>query len=121
MARTILKGLALAAACAFGLGPAAPSAQVPPTRIQSLSARPDTDQQRKEDLVLANEGVLDGLGHISVRSKSNPKHYFMSRSRSAGGVALADIMEFDENSKPLDQKGREIYGERGGAEQSPGA
>jgi hypothetical protein len=38
-----------------------------------------------EDLVtanhiLANEGILDGLGHISVRDPDNPQRYLMSRS-----------------------------------------
>ena len=38
-----------------------------------------------EDLVtashiLANEGVLDGLGHVSVRHPDNPQRYLMSRS-----------------------------------------
>jgi hypothetical protein len=40
------------------------------------------DQSIVEDLVtpshiLANEGVLDGLGHISVRHPDNPQHYLM--------------------------------------------
>jgi ribulose-5-phosphate 4-epimerase/fuculose-1-phosphate aldolase len=82
-----------------------------------LAKRPDNDEQRIADLIeanhiLADQGVLDGLGHVSVRSVKNPKHYYMSRSRSAAGVTRADIMEFDENSNPIDQQGRPMYGER---------
>jgi hypothetical protein len=62
--------------------------------------------------ILANQGVLDGFGQISVRSAKNPKHYFMARSLFPPSVTRDDIMEFDENSQPIDQRGRELYGER---------
>ena len=81
------------------------------------AAQADTDEQRIKDLIdgnhiLANEGVLDGFGHISVRSVKNPKHYYMARSRAPGLVTRADIMEFDEDSKPVDPQGRAMYSER---------
>jgi ribulose-5-phosphate 4-epimerase/fuculose-1-phosphate aldolase len=76
-----------------------------------------TDESRIADLIagnhiLANEGVLDGFGHISVRSVSNPSHFYMARSRAPGLVSRDDIMEFDERSAPVDQRGRKMYGER---------
>jgi ribulose-5-phosphate 4-epimerase/fuculose-1-phosphate aldolase len=81
------------------------------------AAPADTDDTRIRDLVeanhiLANEHVLDGFGHISVRSVRNPMHFYMSRSRAPALVSVADIMEFDENSHPVDQQGRQVYGER---------
>ena len=77
----------------------------------------DADESRIADLIagnhiLANEGVLDGFGHISVRSVTNPRHFFMARSRAPGLVSRDDIMEFDERSAPVDQRGRKMYGER---------
>ena len=77
----------------------------------------DTDERRIADLIagnhiLANEGVLDGFGHISVRSVTNPRHFYMARSRAPGLVNRDDIMEFDERSAPVDQRGRKMYGER---------
>jgi ribulose-5-phosphate 4-epimerase/fuculose-1-phosphate aldolase len=77
----------------------------------------DTDESRIADLIagnhiLANEGVLDGFGHISVRSVTNPRHFYMARSRAPGLVTRDDIMEFDERSAPVDQRGRKMYGER---------
>lgn len=77
----------------------------------------DTQAQRLKDLVTANhiladQGVNDGFGHISVRSLENPKRYFMSRSRAPYLVTANDIMEFDEDSKPLDQRERIMYEER---------
>ena len=58
-----------------------------------------------EDLVtashiLANEGVLDGLGHISVRHPGNPQRYLMSRSLAPALVNPLDIMEYDLDSTP---------------------
>jgi HCOMODA/2-hydroxy-3-carboxy-muconic semialdehyde decarboxylase len=86
-------------------------------KMTYAAAMPDTDEQRIADLVsanriLADQGVLDGFGHISVRSVKNPKHFFMSRSLAPAMVTKADIMEFDENSAPIDQKGRDIASER---------
>ena len=62
--------------------------------------------------ILFEQGILDAYGHVSVRSLKNPKHYFLSRSRAPGLVTRADIMEFDENSNPVDQQGRPMYSER---------
>ena len=77
----------------------------------------DTDESRIADLItanhiLANERVLDGFGHISVRSVSDPRHFFMSRSRAPGLVAREDIFEFDEQSQPVVPGGPRMYGER---------
>ncbi len=87
------------------------------TPMVRAASAPDTDVQRITDLIAANhiladQGVLDGFGHVSVRSVKNPKHFFMSRSLAPALVTPADIMEFDENSAPLDLKGREIASER---------
>ena len=70
-----------------------------------------------EDLVIANrilahEGVADGLGHVSLRHPERPDRFFMSRSRSPELVTLDDIMEFDLDCNPIDQRGRVMYGER---------
>ena len=70
-----------------------------------------------EDLVtashiLANEGVLDGLGHISVRHPGNPQRYLMSRSLAPAPVNPLDIMEYDLDSNPVDPKGRTSVLER---------
>src|ERR1700686_1664939 len=60
-----------------------------------------------DDLVAANRvlaheiHVLDAYGHVSVRSRSNPNHYYLSRAISAGMVTAADIIEYDLDSKPV--------------------
>lgn len=73
--------------------------------------------EQLEDLVIANrilarEGVVDGFGHVSLRHPDRPDRFFMSRSRSPELVTRDDIMEFDLDCNPIDQRGRTMYGER---------
>jgi HCOMODA/2-hydroxy-3-carboxy-muconic semialdehyde decarboxylase len=76
-----------------------------------------TLDEHLEDLVIANrilahEGVVDGFGHVSLRHPERPDRFFMSRSRSPELVTRDDIMEFDLDCNPIDQRGRVMYGER---------
>lgn len=61
--------------------------------------------------ILANEGILDGYGHVSVRDPRNPDHYFLSRSLAPGLVTAADIIEYDLESNPVGDA-RQSYRER---------
>jgi ribulose-5-phosphate 4-epimerase/fuculose-1-phosphate aldolase len=77
----------------------------------------DTNELRIEQLVdanriLADQGILDGFGHVSVRSAINPKHFFQSRSRAPALVELSDIREFTLDSELVTPSGDKIYGER---------
>ena len=70
-----------------------------------------------EDLVAANrilaeEGVLDAYGHVSIRHPSNPNRYLMSRSLAPALVSASDIMEYDLDSNPIDPKDRRSVIER---------
>jgi len=62
--------------------------------------------------ILAREGVTDALGHISVRHPDRPDRFFLSCSRSPELVNLDDIMEYDLDCNPIDQRGRTMYFER---------
>lgn len=62
--------------------------------------------------VLAAYDIIDGYGHVSVRSDRDPNRYFISRSLAPELVTEDDIMEFDLDSNPIDQRGREMYRER---------
>jgi ribulose-5-phosphate 4-epimerase/fuculose-1-phosphate aldolase len=75
------------------------------------------DAQLIEDLVAANriladQGVLDAYGHVSIRHPTNPNRYLVSRAMSPANVTAADIMEFDLDSNPVDQRGRSMFLER---------
>ncbi len=70
-----------------------------------------------EDLVAANRilaehGVIDAYGHVSVRSPSNPKRYLLARSIAPELVTEGDILEYDLDSNPIDPRGMESVRER---------
>ena len=92
--------LALAAACIASLAAAQPA---------PVSAGPP-DPQLIEDLVAANRiladhGLLDGWGHVSVRHNRDPNRFLMARGISADLVTAKDILEFDLDSRPVDTHG----------------
>jgi ribulose-5-phosphate 4-epimerase/fuculose-1-phosphate aldolase len=62
--------------------------------------------------VLAEYGVIDAYGHVSIRSPENPQRYFIARSLAPEIVQVDDIMEYDLNSNPGDTRGRESVRER---------
>ena len=62
--------------------------------------------------ILANEGVVDAFGHVSVRHPGNARRYVMSRSRSPELVEFDDLMEFEQTGEPVDPRGRRGYSER---------
>ena len=62
--------------------------------------------------ILARERVTDALGHISVRHPDRPDRFFLSCSRSPELVERDDIMEYDLDCNPIDQRGRPMYFER---------
>jgi ribulose-5-phosphate 4-epimerase/fuculose-1-phosphate aldolase len=63
--------------------------------------------------ILADQGVIaDGFGHLSARSPTDAKRFYMSRARAAGMVTVDDVMEFDIDGQPLDQRGRRLFSER---------
>ena len=70
-----------------------------------------------EDLVAANriladQGVLDAYGHVSIRHPGNPNRYLIARAMSPANVRPEDIMEFDLDSNPVDQRSRSMFLER---------
>src|SRR6266567_8232212 len=84
------------------------------TRRASSSA---PDPKLIDDLVAANriladEGILDAYGHVSARHKTDPNRYLLSRDLAPALVTVADIMEFDLDSNPIDAQGRSLYVER---------
>jgi ribulose-5-phosphate 4-epimerase/fuculose-1-phosphate aldolase len=62
--------------------------------------------------ILANEGVLDGYGHVSVRNPADPTHYFLARAGAPALVTAADITEYTLDSEPLSKTAAAGYIER---------
>ncbi|GAA5234798.1 class II aldolase/adducin family protein [Verticiella sediminum] len=75
------------------------------------------DPQVLHDLVaanriLANEGVVDAYGHVSIRHPRNPDRYLIARSISPALVTAGDIMEYGLDGKPVDAASPTPYLER---------
>jgi HCOMODA/2-hydroxy-3-carboxy-muconic semialdehyde decarboxylase len=62
--------------------------------------------------IVANEGVIDAFGHVSMRHPDNPKRYLLSRSRAPELVAPDDFIEYDLDSRPVRDPGVGQYSER---------
>lgn len=82
-----------------------------------MTTAENDDDQRIADLVYANriladQGVLDAFGHVSVRSAANPAHFFQAVSRAPALVRRSDVREFDENSELVPGATGKPYGER---------
>jgi len=62
--------------------------------------------------ILANEGVIDGFGHVSVRNPENRETFFQSRSLSPELVTKDDILEIDLDGNVVTKTDMKPYGER---------
>ena len=62
--------------------------------------------------ILADLGVFDAAGHVSMRHPVNGDRFLMSRSLAPALVTPPDIMEFTLASEPCDPRGRAPFIER---------
>ena len=70
------------------------------------------EQLARANRMIANEGVLDAFGHVTLRHPTDPGRYLMSRSRAPELVEPDDILEFTLDSKPVKPTDLRLYGER---------
>ncbi len=62
--------------------------------------------------ILAQQGVLDAYGHVSMRHPRDPGRYFLARSISPAIVEESDIVEFHLDGTPVGAETRPLYLER---------
>jgi ribulose-5-phosphate 4-epimerase/fuculose-1-phosphate aldolase len=62
--------------------------------------------------MIANEGVLDAFGHVTIRHPTDPRRYLMSYSRGPELVQPEDILEFTLDSQIVKPVEMRLYGER---------
>jgi ribulose-5-phosphate 4-epimerase/fuculose-1-phosphate aldolase len=62
--------------------------------------------------IVANEGIIDSFGHLSMRHPDNPNHYLLSRSRAPDLVTADDFIEYDLDSNPVGGTDKPQYSER---------
>ncbi len=84
---------------------------------QSPASSGPPDPKLIEDLVagyriLAQQEVLDGFGHVSVRHNRSAGRFLMSRSLAPALVKADDILEFDLDGNAVNANGRAPYSER---------
>lgn len=62
--------------------------------------------------ILAEQGVVDGFGHVSMRHPAAPDRYLMAMSIAPALVKPEDIIEYDLDSNPVNANGRGSFLER---------
>jgi HCOMODA/2-hydroxy-3-carboxy-muconic semialdehyde decarboxylase len=98
----IAAGLSLAASRA--LAQQGPSTETPdPQLVDDLVA---------SNRILADQGVLDGFGHVSARHDKRPDRFLLARSMAPALVAAADLMTFDLDGAAVGGDTRQPYLER---------
>lgn len=62
--------------------------------------------------ILADQGVVDAFGHVSVRHDRDPQRFLLARNMAPALVQAGDIVTFDLDGRALDARGRAVYLER---------
>jgi ribulose-5-phosphate 4-epimerase/fuculose-1-phosphate aldolase len=62
--------------------------------------------------ILADQGVFDSAGHVSMRHPHHPERFLMSRSLAPALVTVDDIMEFTLECEACEARGRTGFIER---------
>jgi ribulose-5-phosphate 4-epimerase/fuculose-1-phosphate aldolase len=62
--------------------------------------------------ILANEGLLDAFGHVSMRHPTNAERFLISRHRAPELVDAGDIVELNLDGEPAVPTNFRLYGER---------
>jgi ribulose-5-phosphate 4-epimerase/fuculose-1-phosphate aldolase len=112
--RVMRTGILLACAvivtaqCGGGTAVEKPAAEAP----QTGAVPPLIEDLVAANRILADQGIVDGYGHVSVRNPENPDQFFLSRSMAPELVVADDILKLDLNSNVLDERGRTTYQER---------
>jgi len=62
--------------------------------------------------ILANEGLFDAFGHVSMRHPVDPERFLISRHRAPELVQAQDIVELGLDGEPAVPTNFRLYGER---------
>ena len=82
-----------------------------------MSTTPLADPARLRELVLANrilaqQGVVDAFGHVSIRHPEEPGHYLIARSLGPERVTEADLQRFTLDGQQVGGHTGTAYAER---------
>ena len=87
----------------MGVAPAASGGTVDRGVVEDLAAA---------SRILADQGVFDAAGHVSMRHPHHAERFLMSRSLAPALVTADDIMEFTLDCEPCETRGRTGFIER---------
>src|SRR5215510_13054935 len=94
-------------------------ASTAPTTARAQATKPADDPRSKAiaDVVLANhiladQGVVDGFGHVSVRDPADPNKFLMARSMAPELVTAADVLTHDLDGNTPAPASTKLYLER---------
>jgi ribulose-5-phosphate 4-epimerase/fuculose-1-phosphate aldolase len=99
----------------LGTTPASALSGVTSQAPDSSSAAPDpklVDDLVYANRILADQGVFDAFGHVSVRHDKNPTRFLLSRNLAPALVTAKDILTHDLDGNPLEAGERKPYLER---------
>lgn len=82
------------------------------TQSARISDASLTDDLIMANRILADQGVLDGFGHVSVRRDNNPHQFILSCSMAPALVTAKDLLTHDLDGNPLEAGDRKPYLER---------
>lgn len=102
----------LAASLAAGLAVGLAAAQSPPHAGGAAVPAAVLDDLVIGNRILADRGIIDAYGHLSIRHPTDPSRYLMARAIAPALITVDDIMEFDLDSNPLDRRDRSMFIER---------
>lgn len=98
----------------FSCSPSASDSQGPAASGPSIIIRTAAEaiaQLVMANRIIANEGVVDALGHVSVRNPENPHTFFISRVLAPIEVTKKDIVEVDLDGQVVDKTAQKPPGE----------
>jgi ribulose-5-phosphate 4-epimerase/fuculose-1-phosphate aldolase len=107
--------------CGFAGGPGMGGRFALPADLQGGGKIPvsggKVDRAIHEDIsaasrILADQGVVDGFGHVSMRHPTAPDRFLMPRAVAPALVTADDIMEFTLDSVACEDRGRSGFLER---------
>lgn len=88
-----------------------------PRPMERMGAPVPDEKQVIDDLVAANriladQGILDAYGHVSVRNPRDAGHFFLARSTAPETVTAADVFEHDLDGNAPQAQGKTLFLER---------
>jgi ribulose-5-phosphate 4-epimerase/fuculose-1-phosphate aldolase len=112
--------LVVLVAVAFGLSTAPTSFPAQSAHAQPAAKAPSAPDPRAKAIgevvvanhILADQGVVDGFGHVSVRDPSDPNKFYLARSMAPELVTTADVLEHDLDGNTTAPATTKLYLER---------